>query len=50
MEIIVRDADPAEFEVIGEIAVEAYRTIDPDLGGYEERRGGQGVVLSNWEI
>jgi ribosomal protein S18 acetylase RimI-like enzyme len=37
MEIIVRDADPAEFEVIGEIAVAAYRTIDPDLGGYEVR-------------
>ena len=37
MEIIVRDAGPAEFEVIGEIAVAAYRTIDPDLGGYEVR-------------
>ena len=37
MEIIVREADPAEFEVIGEIAVAAYRTIDPDLGGYEVR-------------
>jgi ribosomal protein S18 acetylase RimI-like enzyme len=37
MEIIVRDAEPAEFEVIGEIAVAAYRTIDPDLGGYEVR-------------
>jgi ribosomal protein S18 acetylase RimI-like enzyme len=37
MEIIVRDAEPAEFEVIGEIAVAAYRTIDPDLGGYQVR-------------
>ena len=37
MEIIVREADPAEFDVIGEIAVAAYRTIDPDLGGYEVR-------------
>jgi GNAT superfamily N-acetyltransferase len=37
MEIIVREADPAEFEVIGEIAVAAYLTIDPDLGGYEVR-------------
>jgi ribosomal protein S18 acetylase RimI-like enzyme len=37
MEIIVREAEPAEFEVIGEIAVAAYRTIDPDLGGYEVR-------------
>ena len=37
MAIIVREADPAEFEVIGEIAVAAYRTIDADLGGYEVR-------------
>ena len=37
MEIIVRDAEPAEFEAIGEIAVAAYRTIDSDLGGYEVR-------------
>jgi ribosomal protein S18 acetylase RimI-like enzyme len=37
MKIIVREAHPAEFEVIGEIAVAAYRTIDPDLGGYEVR-------------
>ena len=37
MEIVVREADPAEFEVIGETAVAAYRTIDPDLGGYEVR-------------
>ena len=37
MEIIVREADPAEFDVIGEIAVAAYRTIDADLGGYEMR-------------
>ncbi len=37
MEIIVREADPAESDVIGEIAVAAYRTIDPDLGGYEVR-------------
>src|SRR5687767_8257662 len=37
MEIIVREADPAEFKVIGEIAVAAYRTIDADLGGYEVR-------------
>ena len=37
MEIIVREADPTEFEAIGEIAVAAYRTIDPDLGGYEVR-------------
>jgi ribosomal protein S18 acetylase RimI-like enzyme len=37
MKIIVREADPAEFEVIGDIAVAAYRTIDPDLGGYEVR-------------
>jgi hypothetical protein len=37
MKIIVREADPAEFEVIGEIAGAAYRTIDPDLGGYEMR-------------
>lgn len=37
MEIIVRDAEPAEFEAIGVIAVAAYRTIDSDLGGYEVR-------------
>lgn len=51
MEIVVREADPAEFEVIGEIAVAAYRTIDPDLGGYEVRlrdvagRSRHGAVL-----
>lgn len=51
MEVVVREADPAEFEVIGEIAVAAYRTIDPDLGGYEVRlrdvagRSRHGTVL-----
>ncbi len=51
MEMVVREADPAEFEVIGEIAVAAYRTIDPDLGGYEVRlrdvagRSRHGTVL-----
>ncbi len=28
---------PGDFDTIGEIAVAAYRTIEPDLGGYEVR-------------
>ena len=37
MEIVIRQAEPDEFEAIGDVAVTAYRTIDPDLGRYELR-------------
>jgi len=51
MKILIRDAVPGDFDTIGEIAVEAYSTIEPDLGGYEVRlrdvtaRAGLGTVL-----
>jgi GNAT superfamily N-acetyltransferase len=34
---IIREAGPADFEAAGEVAVAAYRGIDPDLGAYEAR-------------
>ena len=37
MEIRVRTATPAEYGEAGEVAVAAYRTIDPELGSYEAR-------------
>lgn len=51
MEIVIREAEPGDFKTIGDVAVAAYRTIDPDLGGYEARlrdvagRAGQATVL-----
>jgi GNAT superfamily N-acetyltransferase len=37
MELVIREAEPGDFEAIGDIAVAAYATIDPDLGSYEAR-------------
>ena len=37
MEITVREARPADYAAAGEVAIAAYRTIDPDLGTYEAR-------------
>ena len=34
---IIREARPADFDAVGEVAVAAYRTIDPHLGIYEAR-------------
>jgi len=34
---IIREARPADYHAAGEVAVAAYRTIDPDLGTYEAR-------------
>lgn len=34
---IIREATPADFDAAGEVAVAAYRTIDPALGTYEAR-------------
>jgi len=51
MEIVIRQAEPGEFEAIGDVAVIAYRTIEPDLGGYDARlrdvagRARHGTVL-----
>jgi ribosomal protein S18 acetylase RimI-like enzyme len=51
MEIVIRQAEPGEFEAIGEVAVIAYRSIDPNLGGYDARlrdvagRSRHGTVL-----
>lgn len=51
MEIVIRQAEPGDFEAIGEVAVAAYQSIDPDLGGYDARlrdvtgRARHGTVL-----
>jgi GNAT superfamily N-acetyltransferase len=51
MELVVREAVPADFEAAGDVAVAAYRSIDPDLGAYEARlrdvaaRARHGTVL-----
>jgi ribosomal protein S18 acetylase RimI-like enzyme len=51
MELVVREAVLADFEAAGDVAVAAYRSIDPDLGGYEARlrdvaaRAQHGTVL-----
>jgi len=37
VEITVREARESEYAGAGEVAVAAYRTIDPNLGGYEAR-------------
>lgn len=37
MEITVREARASDYAGAGEVAVAAYRTIDPNLGGYEAR-------------
>jgi ribosomal protein S18 acetylase RimI-like enzyme len=37
MQIVIREAAAGDFEAAGEVAVAAYRSIDPDLGGYEAR-------------
>ena len=37
MEITVRTARESDYAGAGEVAVAAYRTIDPNLGGYEAR-------------
>jgi ribosomal protein S18 acetylase RimI-like enzyme len=37
MELVIREAVPADFEAAGDVAVAAYRSINPDLGGYEAR-------------
>lgn len=51
MELVIREAVAADFEAAGDVAVSAYRTINPDLGGYEVRlrdvagRSGHATVL-----
>jgi ribosomal protein S18 acetylase RimI-like enzyme len=35
--LIVREARPSDYAAIADLTVAAYRTIDPDLGGYEAR-------------
>lgn len=51
MELVIREAIPADFEVAGDVAVAAYRSIDANLGGYEARlrdvaaRARHGTVL-----
>jgi ribosomal protein S18 acetylase RimI-like enzyme len=37
VQITIRTARPEDYAAAGEVAVEAYRTIDPDLGSYESR-------------
>lgn len=37
VEITVREAQPGDYAAAGEVAVAAYRTIDPELGAYEAR-------------
>lgn len=37
MELVIREAMPADFEAAGDVAVAAYRSIDPNLGAYEAR-------------
>ena len=37
MEITVREAQAGDYAAAGEVAVAAYRTIDPELGAYEAR-------------
>ena len=37
MEVTVREAQPGDYAAAGEVAVAAYRTIDPELGAYEAR-------------
>ena len=51
MELVIREAMPADFEAAGDVAVAAYSSIDPNLGGYEARlrdvaaRARHGTVL-----
>lgn len=37
MRITVREARPSDYGAAANVAVDAYRSIDPDLGRYEER-------------
>lgn len=37
MEITVREARPGDYAAAGDVAVAAYRTIDPELGAYAAR-------------
>jgi ribosomal protein S18 acetylase RimI-like enzyme len=37
VQITIRTARPDDYVAAGEVAVAAYRTIDPDLGAYESR-------------
>lgn len=37
MDLLVREARPAEYPAIADLTVDAYRTIDPELGSYEAR-------------
>ena len=37
MEITVREARRGDYAAAGDVAVAAYRTIDPELGAYEQR-------------
>jgi len=37
MDLVIREAAAPDFKAAADVAVAAYRTIDPELGGYEAR-------------